>query len=445
MRYLQILFFTFLINLNLFPEKISYIIFKDDKIVGYSSFEIKDFVILERTIFLDGFSKEYIFSKTDVKENYFKSYRYYADKNFPDFIEFKDGILVKKIGQKIFKYKIKLNKIFGIENILTVSYLGGISEDSIFNFDRNEILKVKKDGEKFSFGFGDYSIFRSKGIIDSVFYLKYKYLKSGNNFEINNPYYLDLNYFYQPKDFFKKKNRKNIELKYTKIQISYNDENKEVLLITPFTFTSDMFGNISNLVTPFTQLQLSENLNIPTLIFEFKTKDVNPVTVKEGIKEIYEFLKKNYQKVNLLTFNHLFLFCDIEKFDKVLLINPPLEDMNLWSEDFFKKLSVEKRYLFNNYEKFLKFEVVDTTIKENEIRNFYDKKENLIFIFSKDILSKSEIEKACKLKGKIYFVKNIDRRLNSYYKYDLWSFENNVFIDQKILNFLDELLNTKKE
>lgn len=445
MRYLQLLFFTFFLTLNLFPEKITYTIFKDDKIVGYSNFEIKNFVILERTLFLDGFTKEYILSRTDVKRNHFKSYRYYADMNLPDFIEFKDGILVKKIGQKIFKYKIKPYPLFGIENILTTSYLGGILGDSIFNFDRNEILKVKKDGGKFSLSFGDYSIFKSKGIVDSVFYLDYRYVKSQNYFEIKNPYYLDVTSFFQPKDFFKKKNRKNIDLKYTKLHLSYNEPKREVLLIAPFTLTSDMYGNISNLITPFTQIQISENIDIPTIIFEFKTKEVDPNMVMEGIQEIYEFLKKRYEKVHLLTFNHIFLFCDIEKFDKVLLINPPIEDMNLWSEDFYKKLSVGNRYLFKNYEKFLKFEVIDTTIKEENIKNFYVKKENLIFIFSKDILSKSEMERVSKLNGKIYFIKNVDRRLNSYYKYDLWSYDKNIFIDQKVLNFIDHLLNTKKE
>jgi len=51
--------------------------------------------------------------------------------------------------------------------------------------------------------------------------------------------------------------------------------------------------------------------------------------------------------------------------------------------NFSKNFQVEKRLPFNNYEKFLKFEVVDTTIKENEIRNFYDKKKILSLYFQK--------------------------------------------------------------
>ncbi|MEO0233760.1 MAG: hypothetical protein ABIN11_01565 [candidate division WOR-3 bacterium] len=440
MKSFQILVFISLFNLNLFSEIFSYTIFKENKIVGYSNLEIYNSMIIERTLFIDGFSKEYNLSKTNIKENSFKCYKYYSDRALPERIESNNGILKKSFYDKLLKYKIKPYDFIGVENILTVSYLGGIKKDSVFNFNRNEFLNVKRNGNEYIFGFGAYSIFYKNGIIDSVYYFNYRYIKNDKIFEIKNPYSINVNRMYRPENFYKKKNRRFIELKYTNILLSYNDQRNTVVLITPFTFTSDMFGNISNSITPFTQLQISENLDIPTVIFEFKNKELNSVNIEKAINEIFDFLKRDFKKVYLLSFNHFFLYLNIENFDRVILINPPLKDIKIWAEDFYKKISFKNNYLFRNYEKFLKYEIVDTTMTFDEIELFYKKRSDFLFIFSKDILEKEDIDRTFELKGKVYFIKNVDRRLNSYYKYDLWSYENNLMIDKKIFSFLNDLI-----
>ncbi|MEJ5306885.1 MAG: hypothetical protein WHT27_01115 [candidate division WOR-3 bacterium] len=440
MKFFEILIFLFLLNWNLFSETFSYTIFKGNKIVGYSNFEINNSLIIERTLFIDGFSKEYNLSKTSIKENTFKCFKYYSDMAFPEFIEYNNGILKKTFHDKILKYKIKPYDFFGIENILTVSYLGGIKKDSVFNFNRNEFLSVKRYGNRFIFGVGEYSIFSKDGTIDSLYYFNYKYIKNETTVDIKNPYHIVLNKIFKPESFYKKKNRKFTELKHTKILLSYNDKTNTVVLITPFTFTSDKFGNISNTIIPFTQLQISENLNLPTLIFEFKNKELDRVEIEKALKEIYDFLKKDFKKVYLLSFNHIFLYSNIENFDRIILINPPLIDLKIWAEDFYKKISFKNNYLFRSYEKFLKYEMVDTTLTIDEIELLYKKRNDLVFIFSKDILAKEEINKTFDLNGKVFFIKNVDRRLNSYYKYDLWSYENEIMIDNKIFDFLNVLL-----
>ncbi|MEO0288421.1 MAG: hypothetical protein ABIN00_02140 [candidate division WOR-3 bacterium] len=440
MKFFQILIFVFLLNWNLFSDTFSYTIFKEHRIAGYSNLEINNSTIIEKTLFIDGFSKEYNLSKTQIKENKFKCYKYYSDMTLPDFIEYSDGFFKKNIGKKILKYKIKPYDFIGIENVLSVSYLGGIKRDSVFNFNRNEFLSVNRDGNKFLFGCGEYFIFNKDGIIDSVYYCNYRYVKNDITIEVKNPYSINLNKIFKAENFYKKRNRKFLELKHTKILVSYNDKKNIIVLITPFTLTSDMFGNISNTITPFTQLQISENLDIPTVIFEFKNKELDRVNIEEAIDEIYNFLKQDFKKIYLLSFNHIFLYSNVEKFDKVILINPPVENLKVWAENFYKKISLKNGYLFKSYEKFLKYEIVDTTLTFEEINRFYMKRNDLIFIFSKDLLSKNDIEKTFDLNGKVYFIKNVDRRLNSYYKYDLWSYENDLMIDEKIFSFLNDLI-----
>lgn len=105
----------------------------------------------------------------------------------------------------------------------------------------------------------------------------------------------------------------------------------------------------------------------------------------------------------------------------------------------FARYSVNSKYLFKSKEKFMEYEGLSPLKNKTGLASLYSAQQPVIFVFSSSVLSDAEVSAAKRIKGKVYYIKNIDRRLNSYNIYDLWSFEKNVFINRKILDFINGL------
>ncbi len=423
-------FFVIFLFSILFSEKVSYKIIKNNKEIGISTLFIDKKMIIERNIFFDGFSREYNYIKTDLNNGNFKLFKYYADQINPDFIFFENGFLTKKIFYQKRIYNLKKIQTFGLENILSLSYFLDF-KGRYFDFNKNIYLDLNGFENK------NLKIYKSdKMFPDSIKYYDITFTRSEKVIKVENPYMIKLDKIFTKENFLKKSEKEKFDLKNSYLEISYNENCDTIVLITPFSFLSDIYGNISFSMMWFTTLQFSENIHYPTAIFKIKHKKINEKILKEAINEVIEFLKRRYNIMYLLSFNSQFLFYNLSSFKKVILINPPLEDLSKWSEKIFKEISKRGDFLFKNYEKYIEMENIDKSLSYSKIKTYYDKIYNPIFIFSRDILSSEENERVESLKGKIFMIKNVDRTLKSYNN----NIENGVYINSKIFDLLNQIL-----
>lgn len=427
-------FFVIFLFSILFSERFSYRISKNNKEIGISTLFIDKKVIIEKNIFFDGFSREYNYIKTDLNNGNFKLFKYYADQIEPDFVFFENGLLTKKIFSLKKRYNLKKIQSFGLENILSSSYFLDF-KGRYFDFNKNIYLDLNGFENK------NLKIYKSdKMIPDSIKYYDITFNRSEKVIKVENPYLIKFDKIFIKEDFLKKSKKEKFDLKNSYLEISYSENCDTIVLITPFSFLSDIYGNISFSMMWFTTLQFSENIHYPTAIFKIKHKKLNESIINEAIKEVVEFLKTRYNTIYLLSFNSQFLFYNSNFFKKIILINPPLEDLSKWSEKVFKEFSKRGDFLFKNYEKYIEMENIDKSLSYSKIKTYYDKMDNPIFIFSKDILSNEEKGRIESLKGKIFIIKNVDRTLKSYNNV----IENEVYIHSKIFDLLNQIIKKEK-
>ncbi len=429
------IFIVLLFPLLIFST-IYYKITSNEKLCGYASINILSDSISEKYLWIDGFSKEYVYAKHTFYNGYkYKSLSYYKNNALPKKIEFSNNKLYRK--NYLYETKIKSDDIYSFvynpfaplstiiylnknyinkKNIIDVITGNAIKNTNFFYCSNNELYP------------------------DTIRFYNYLFVKS-KKITINNPYNMQVNDFSEKYKI--KKHHRTIKIGSIIGEMGFNKLYDKIVIILPFDYYSDLYGNTVNSKS-YNVLQIAEHIKYPTFIFDFNNyNDLNKKNIKKSIENIYIYFKRRFKKVVLIGFNQMtnvFFYSDINA--KIIAFNPPVLKYNLYLKSMFSQLNKYNNYLFSNYNSYKNYDPFYTDLINNNFINEYNKhKNNLIIIFSKSVMNKNQLKNSEKIQCKKYYIRNIDRRLNSYIvNYDLWSFNNNRKIHRKIFDFINKIL-----
>ncbi|MDD3802950.1 MAG: hypothetical protein PHW02_01005 [bacterium] len=440
--------FLFLSSLLIHTGDLSYYsIYRDGNLAAKSAIEYSTGSISERVLWVDGFSKEY--TETDFtlfNEIKYSSKTYYENDKLPLTYTL-DGTFIKKYTparETRIKIKSDINFVHRNTNINMLVVLSALSSKKInyFDCDKNSYGEALLKNRELMLSNAKAIIFGCKNAgFDSAYVYGFKIVREKEALNIKNPYTFNISGIHTEDDFERKK--RHIQFSYDCFsgEIAFDEIEDTIVVVLPFTCSSDYDGNIGNFIKPFTMKQIAENIPYPVLSLEIDFGLSDGTDLPEKILLLERELGKSYGKIIFIAFNDLCV--DLAKSkaqSRKILFNPPLLNIDEWSRMVFNKYSAKKKYLFSNYEKFREFEMLNRFSSEMKLSELYSSLENSSFIFSKSAMTQSELDKASEIKGTIYYIKNIDRRLNSYNIYDLWSFEESIFISKKVLDFINGLI-----
>jgi len=439
--------FLLLIPLIAFSDETQYFsIFRGEERVAVSEIISSKGKISERVLWLDGFSKEYtesFISLTETPE--YSSKTYYENDKLPIIISLRGNRFEKRFSDKLISTSLREEVEFIHRNsniILFLSFAKGINKKiNCYDSDRMENFTAEFiKGEIYVDGkdIGDY--YAGKSLLDSAKLFGLKIVREKEKILVKNPYTINLSKIYTEDDFTLKKRHIQFSFDCFEGEIAFDKPSDTLVVILPFSFSSDMNGNSGSSIRPFTVLQIAEYIKSPALLLQISLKPEERTKLPQKIADIEKELLKSYGRVLFIAFNDICI--DLAesrvKSDKIM-INPPLPEVSEWSDMMFARYSVNSKYLFKSKEKFMEYEGLSPLKNKTGLASLYSAQQPAIFVFSSSVLSDAEASAAKRIKGKVYYIKNIDRRLNSYNIYDLWSFEKNVFINRKILDFINGL------
>ncbi|PIP14584.1 MAG: hypothetical protein COX48_00010 [bacterium (Candidatus Stahlbacteria) CG23_combo_of_CG06-09_8_20_14_all_34_7] len=423
-----------------------YIVSRDDVPTAYSEIYYAKNKIIERVLWFDGYSKEYSETKIDFENKIeYSSEIYYEDNKLPIKYTLTDGIFEKRLNDKIIKMHIDKDIKFVHKNSNLMLFLYFINENKeecvIFNCDKMNYFKPYAENLNLKIKGNEYKIFKGKNsVIDSAYIYNFQIRKSKTSLTIQNPYRINISKVFTERDFNKKKHHIAFSNKEFSGEISYDYKSDTIIVILPFSFSSDYNGNISSMKS-FSSKQISENLMYPVLSLQLNLKSKMRHKLAKMIILLEEELKNSYSNIVFIAFNDLCIDLAKSKVkSRKIYINPPVLSIKEWSKVMFEKYSAKHKYMFSNISNFILYESLDTSITEEDIIETYSKSQNTYYLFSKTVMNNSEIKNAGKIKGDVFYIKNIDRRLNSYNIYDLWSFESDIQINKKIFNLINGII-----
>ena len=278
---------------------------------------------------------------------------------------------------------------------------------------------------------------------DSVLWGSYIFKKQNNYSNIENPYKADYSNIIKKEYFTKKKARKKIRIGNVLGELAFGKNNNEIVIILPFDYRSDKNGNMPN-INAYTTYQIAEKMQKTTFIFDYKGFNKPSINdIEKSLKQIDEYFKKHYKNVSYIAFNDMVPLLVLTINDaKIIGINPPLNNYYDYQEMIFKKLNIYNNYIYTNLYTFIRYNPLDSALKQINFCELYRKSNNLYLIFSKEVMTDDELISARSLNTKGAFINNIDRRLNSYIiKKDLWSFRKIPRIHSRIINYINTIVN----
>ena len=436
--------FFFLILLSfkfiLLISQTNYIIYDSKGIAGYIVLSMTKDSSFERVLMCDGFSREYTVAKHMFGKNYsYQSVSYYADDQMPVRISFENGILTR--------ISAGLKTTFNTHKKDCIIYSGsapaaGIIFSDMFN-GRYKLINAYS-GNELSNGVKDAKVFKKGLYPDSVYTGNYVIRKTDKHIDIENPYYIDYGSFYTKDDFYRKKIR--IELSFGSFargELSMDQPSDTVIVILPFSMNYNMYGNMSSQISPYTALQLAERIDKPVCITEFTfegRKDYE--SLEKSILNINTYFSKRYSEVIYIAFNEFALvLSDLLPYSSMLSINPMLVPAEQFSKTIFERTN-RRVQIFSNQNKFTEANPIFMKFRDAyPVAVYASHKGKKAYIISYSVLNESEKRGVAGLSGRVGKIKNIDRRLNNNILYDLWSFKKNIQIEDKVIKYINSVLN----
>ena len=423
-----------------------YIIYRGDAPAAYSEITSNGNKFKERVLWFDGYSKEYSETELTIDGKIkYSSEIYYENDKLPIICNLNDGRFEKRMSDRLIKTTIDSDIDFMLKNSNIALFLSGLcrknGEFKIFDIDKMKSFETFVSDKFVKIKDKEYKIFRGKNtILDSGEIYGLKIIKSKTPISIVNPYTVNLSKIYTEDDFVKKKHHLYYDYGSFFGEVSYDRQSDTVIVILPFSFSSDYNGNL-NSIKSYTVRQIAENLKYPVLSLQFNMQRTSRKDLAGRIKDLEKELLRAYSRVIFIGFNDICIdLAESGVSGRKIFINPPLMGIKEWSEMMFVKYSAKSYYLFSSAAKLNEYEAIDTLITEKKIFESYSKSKDSYYIFSKSVLSEKELAKSKKIAGTVFYIKNIDRRLNSYNIYDLWSFEKNILINQKIFSLIGGII-----
>lgn len=431
--------FILLFSLKLFPDA-NYIIYNSKGEAGYLTISVFKDSVYERVLMTDGFSREYTAASYSLRDGYsYKSVSYFADDQLPVKISC-DGKVLSRVSAGI-KSSIR------IDGSKTIIYNGSAPASSalLINAGRNKWKAINAYSFKYiSEPASGFKCFGKGTYPDSIISGNYRICRTERYINIENPYAIDYSAYYIRDDFAKKKIVMELNIgEGARGELIMDAPSDTVAVVFPFTMNYDMYGNMSSQTAPFTSLQIGEGIAKPVYIFEFTINGKKDyASLSETVSEIDRYFSSRYKKVVYIAFNECALLAaDVLPYASIIAINPVLEKCRDYSDMIFQrsnkrlKIFAESERFFRSNPVFSKFEYADPV-------SIYSKqKGRRAYILSWSVLTPKERENSLGLSGKVVKMNNIDRRLNDNILYDLWSFKKKIKIDEKIIKYLNALIN----
>ncbi|MGE3063136.1 MAG: hypothetical protein AB7T10_05830 [bacterium] len=425
----------------------NYSIYREGKLIAVSEITADKNSLFERVLWLDGYSKEYTETKTSFGDYLkYSSKTYYENNKIPLIYSLNGTNLEKRLSEKNVSISLldKTDYIKRNSSIALFLYSLTSMKQKLYSFDldRNTYFYSEYDGKSVKIKDESFRVFKSKNFaFDSAFIYGLKIIREKNPVPLKNPYSINFSKIYTEDDFTLKKRHILFSFDCFSGELSYDNLKESVVVILPFSFSSDYNGNIGGSIKPYTSRQIAEYLTCPVISLQIDLDRESRCELPERINKLEKELKSAYSEIIFIAFNDICIdLCRSKINSKKILINPPLTQLNEWERMMFAKYSAKKEYLFTSFGKFKAFEAMDSSIEVDDLSNLYAKSGDAYLILSRTVMTKEEVSAAERMKNKAYYIKNIDRRLNSYNIYDLWSFENNIFVNKKVLGFINSLI-----